>query len=109
MNMKKGFTLIEIMIVVAIIAILAAIAIPNFIQYRKTSQENACAANIKVLNSATEAWRVKENKANDAKPEKTDLYKDGGSGYVKTWPTCGVKTGDYTWDTSSNSWVHAHN
>lgn len=61
MNMKKGFTLIEIMIVVAIIAILAAIAIPNFISYRKTSQMNACIANLKALDNATEAYRIRAN------------------------------------------------
>jgi len=61
MNMKKGFTLIEIMIVVAIIAILAAIAIPNFISYRRTSQENACKANLKTIENACEAYLVKNS------------------------------------------------
>jgi len=109
MNAKKGFTLIEIMIVVAIIAILAAIAIPNFVQYRQTAQENSCVANIKMLNSATEAWRIKENKANDATPTKADLWKADGTGYAKTWPTCGLKSDEYSWNSDSNSWTHAHN
>ena len=48
-RMNKGFTLVEIMIVVAIIAILAAVAIPNFVKYRKTAQMNACIGNDKYI------------------------------------------------------------
>ncbi|MEG1788973.1 MAG: prepilin-type N-terminal cleavage/methylation domain-containing protein [Kiritimatiellia bacterium] len=51
---RKGFTLVEIMIVVAIIGVLAAIAIPNFIRSRKTAQKNACIANLKSIEAAKE-------------------------------------------------------
>jgi len=89
MNMKKGFTLVEIMIVVAIIAILAAIAIPNFVAYRKTAQMNACIANLKQLDSATEAWRIKEGKTETDIPEQTDLVgKTAGQGFIKTTLEC---------------------
>ncbi|MEG1552326.1 MAG: type II secretion system protein [Kiritimatiellia bacterium] len=51
---RKGFTLVEIMIVVAIIGVLAAIAIPNFVKSRKTAQKNACIANLKQIQGGIE-------------------------------------------------------
>jgi prepilin-type N-terminal cleavage/methylation domain-containing protein len=54
MNRKTGFTLVEIMIVVAIIGLLAAIAIPSFVKARNTSQQNACINNLRIIDAGKE-------------------------------------------------------
>ena len=51
---KTGFTLVEIMIVVAIIGLLAAIAIPSFVKARNTAQQNACINNLRQIDSGKE-------------------------------------------------------
>jgi len=61
--MKKAFTLVEIMIVVAIIGLLAAIGIPSFLNSRKNAEDNMKAVNISAVNAAKEQWAIVENKA----------------------------------------------
>jgi len=74
---KAGFTLVEIMIVVAIIGMLAAIAIPNFIKARATSQQNACINNLRQIDGAINEWALETGQSSGT-PSATSV-----SAYIK--------------------------
>ena len=88
---KKHFTLVEIMIVVAIIGLLAAIAIPSFIQARNTARQNACISNLKQIDAAKEQWALQNNKTSSDTPTWGDLV----TAYIKSTPVC-PSAGTYT-------------
>ena len=87
----KGFTLVEIMIVVAIIGLLAAIAIPNFVKARETAQKNACIANLKQIEGAVQVWAIDTGADATDTPSATAVVSD----YIKKWPYCVNSTDTY--------------
>jgi prepilin-type N-terminal cleavage/methylation domain-containing protein len=80
---KSGFTLVEIMIVVAIIGLVAAIAIPNFVRARTQSQKNACINNLRQIDGAVQTWALEYKKAASATVAFTDI-----SPYLKNSVIC---------------------
>ena len=92
---KSGFTLVEIMIVVAIIGLLAAIAIPNFVKARTTAQKNACINNLRQIDGAKEQWALENKKVGTDAPVDTDLI--GTDKYIKATPSCPAN-GSYTYN-----------
>jgi prepilin-type N-terminal cleavage/methylation domain-containing protein len=76
---RGGFTLVEIMIVVAIIALLAAIAVPSFLRARKRSQATATLETLRMIDAAKDQYAIECGKGPGVTPDPADLVK-----YIKT-------------------------
>jgi len=76
---RRGFTLVEIMIVVAIIALLASIAVPNFLRARKRSQATRIMEDLRLLDEATDMYAMENSKTSGMNPTFIDL-----KAYIKT-------------------------
>jgi prepilin-type N-terminal cleavage/methylation domain-containing protein len=105
---KAGFTLVEIMIVVAIIGLLAAIAIPNFVKARTSSQTNACINNLRQMDGAAQEWALEMKQQSTATVGTSDVTPyikltsantlpacPGGGTYAASWtvathPSCSL-------------------
>ena len=88
-KITKGFTLVEIMIVVAIIGILVGIAVPGFIKAREKAQTNACQEGQLKMDGAVDNWAIDTGKATgDTAPAASAII--GYNLYLKTAPKCPV-------------------
>jgi len=95
-NRKHGFTLVEIMIVVAIIGLLAAIAIPNFIRARTKSQQNACINNLRQIDGAIQQWALETKQSATAAVTMPDVAPYMGRGTAGAEPACPSATAGNT-------------
>ena len=113
---RTGFTLVEIMIVVAIIALLASIAVPGFLRARKRSQASRIINDLRLIDSAVDQYAIENNKATGASVNTNDwttylkkgsaLYNTGkdlfGNGYGVQTVDSLPKLSNATWNTLSD-------
>ena len=80
---NAGFTLIEIMIVVAIIALLASIAVPNYLKSRAIAQRTTCVGNLRQIDGAIQSWALEARKQAGQPVTAEDI-----KGYLRNQVSC---------------------
>ena len=100
-NGRRAFTLVEIMIVVGIIGLLAALAIPNLLRARATSQTKVCIDNLRIIDGAKQQWALEHHAAPTSTPAATDIQPYMGRSTQGLMPTCPAD-GFQTFATSYN-------
>ncbi len=89
--MKKGFTLIELMIVISIIGVIISIAIPGFMRARRVAQARACQANLRNISGAIAQWAMENRAQRGTEITWDDLLEPPASipdPYLRSLPSC---------------------
>jgi competence protein ComGC len=87
-NTMSGFTVTELCIVVAVMVLLAAVAIPSVILQRRHRAQNACIQNLQIIDSVKRSWVLEKNKQNTDTPPDSDLQPYMGHGPNGSLPFC---------------------
>lgn len=102
MNDEKAFTLIELMVVILIIAILVAIAVPVFNIARNAAYRRTCQANLRTLDGAVQTYNASE----DAWPSGVSALTPD---YLKEEPLCPIDSAQYTYNSTAHDFSCPHN